>query len=80
MWGWEGRGCRGAGLSPVTDFSAPRVILLKQREVSSGMSCESVLSVCPFRIFICNIDEDMYDKLIKLDRLRSLTAELAESP
>lgn len=80
MWGWEGRGFRGAGHSPVTGFSAPRVILTKQREVSSGMPCDSVLSVHPFRVFICNINEDVYDKLIKLDMTRSSTAELAESP
>lgn len=80
VWGREGQGFRGAGRSSVTDFSAPRVVLMKQREVSSGMSRDSVFSVGSFGIFICNIDVDMYDKLIKLDMIRSSTTELAESP
>ena len=42
VWGREGQGFRGAGRSSVTDFSAPRVVLMKQREVSSGMSRDSV--------------------------------------
>ena len=60
VWGREGQGFRGAGRSSVTDFSAPRMVLTKQREVSSGMSRDSGLSVGPFRIFLCNIDVDMY--------------------
>lgn len=79
-----GAGRAGASVVLVTAQSQasrpPRVILTKQREVSSGMSCDSVLSVHPFRVFICNINEDVYDKLIKLDMTRSSTAELAESP
>ena len=40
---WGGRGARDSA----------RVVLMKQREVSSGMSRDSVFSVGSFGIFIC---------------------------
>lgn len=48
-----------------------RVVLIKQRKVSSGLSHDSVLSLGPFGIFICHIGGDIKDKLIKVSRIRS---------
>lgn len=48
-----------------------KAALIRQREVSSGVSHDSVLSLGLFRIFICNIDEDTCNRLIKFYTIRS---------
>lgn len=59
VWGWESQELPWCWLQ-LSHLLSPQAGCAKQREVSSGMSRDSGLSVGPFRFFLCNIDVDMY--------------------